>query len=140
MRCAAGVVAAVVGSAVAVNVVVHLLGRAAGGTFAFVREGVVVEVDTATVAGFTAVPLLVGLVLVAVLGPRWPRSYGPALVVAPLLALVTIASMTIPAGFDAVSTLTLAACHLTLVPLSVVGVLGLRRAAARTRAVAGSVA
>ena len=133
-------VAAVVATAVAVNAVVHLLGQAAGGTFAFVREGVVMEVDAATVAGFTAVPLLAGLVLVAVLGPRWPRLYGVALVGAPLLALVTIATMTIPAGFDAVSTTALAACHATLVPLSVVGVLGLRRAAARTPSGAGRAA
>ncbi len=38
--------------------------------------------------------------------------------------------MTLPAGFDGVSTASLALCHLMLVPISVVAILLLRRASA----------
>ena len=82
------------------------------------------EVDAATVAGFTVVPLLAGLVLAALLGPRWPWVYAVALVVAPTLALVTILVLTLPADLDTVSTAALASCHVVLAP---VAVLALRR-------------
>jgi hypothetical protein len=39
---------------------------------------------------------------------------------------VTILLMTIPADFDTASTVTLALCHVTLAPLSVLGLLALR--------------
>ena len=68
-------------------------------------------------AGFTAVPLLVGLTLVALLRRRWSWVLPAALVVAPVLAVVTIFLMTIPADLDTASTVTLACCHLALVPV-----------------------
>ena len=49
-----------------------------------------------------------------------------ALFVAPAIALATIAVMTLPAGFDVTSTITLALCHLALVPTTVLGLLALR--------------
>ena len=107
-----------VGAAVAVNLVVYAAGRLAGGDFTLTRAGAAIEVDAFTVAGFSAVPLGIGLALVAALVGRVPRIAALASVVAPLLAVVTIFLMTIPADLDAVSTMTLAACHLTLVPIS----------------------
>jgi hypothetical protein len=47
-----------------------------------------------------------------------------------VLALGTIALMTLPADFDATSKTTLALCHVVLVPITVVAVLALRH---RTR-------
>jgi hypothetical protein len=120
------VVAAAVGTAVVVNLVVHALGRAAGGSFTFTRAGAPTGVDAATVAGFSAVPLLLGLVVVALLCRRWPLVARMALVVAPVLAVVTVGLMTLPVDLDTVSTVTLALCHLTLAPISVLAIRALR--------------
>ncbi len=124
----AAVVAATVGAAVLVDLVVYAIGRAAGGTFTFpsAGSGVATTVDAVTVAGFAAVPLLIGLTVVALLCRRWPVVATVATVVAPVLAVVTVGLMTVPADFDTVSTLTLALCHLTLAPLSVLGIRALR--------------
>lgn len=117
---ALAVVAAV--AAVAVNLVVYAVGRAAGGSFRFTNNGATNEVDAVTVAGFSAVPLLIGLVAVAVparLGPWVTRA---AVIVASVLAVVTILVMTLPADLDATSTASLALCHLTLIPISVLAI------------------
>ena len=123
-RRAAVVVLGAVVVAVALNLAVHAAGRAAGGRFTFTAPAGPAVVDAATVAGFTAVPLLVGLTLAAVLARRWAWVVPVALVLAPALALVTVVVMTLPADLDAVSTVTLALCHVVLAP---VAVLALRR-------------
>lgn len=123
------VVAAAVAAAVVVNLVVFTVGRAAGGSFTFTRGGTPATVDAATVAGFSAVPLLLGLVVVAVLVGSWPVIARVAAVVAPVLAVVTIGLMTLPVDLDAVSTVTLALCHLTLAPISVLAIRSLGRPA-----------
>ena len=115
-------VATAVATAVVVNLVVHAAGRAAGGDFTFTREGEPVQVDALTVAGFSAVPLGVGLLLVALAAPRMAVVPRLASVVAPLLAVGTILVMTVPVDLDAVSTIALATCHLTLVPISVLAI------------------
>lgn len=121
---------AVVGGAVAVAVVANLAiyaaGRAAGATFDFTATTGPATVSAATVAGFTAVPLLVGLTLVALLRRRWSWVVPVALVVAPVLAVATIVLMTVPADLDPASTVTLACCHLALVPVVVVALRALR--------------
>ncbi len=124
------VVAVTVLVAVLVNLAVHAVGRAAGGAFTFTRQGSPVQVDAVTVAGFSAVPLLVGMVLAAAAARRLPVLMTVGLIVAPALALVTVPVMTLPADFDRISTLTLALCHVTLAPVSVLGLLALRRAVA----------
>ncbi|MEU8818653.1 DUF6069 family protein [Actinoplanes sp. NPDC048796] len=116
--------------AVAVNLLVYAVGRAAGGTFRFTTSGEPAEVDALTVAGFSAVPLLIGLTAVALLGPWAART---ALVLAPLLALATIPLLTLPADFDTVSTVTLALCHLTLVPFAVAAIRALAPLPRRVR-------
>ncbi|GAA2999564.1 DUF6069 family protein [Streptosporangium longisporum] len=122
----AAVVAATVAVATAANLVVYALGRAAGGTFRFTASGRAAEVDALTVAGFTVLPLLLGMTLVAVLSRRLRWIVPAALVVAPLLALVTVPVMTLPADLDTVSTVTLALCHVVLAPVAVAGLLAIR--------------
>lgn len=121
------VIATSVGVAVLVNLTIYLAGRAAGGSFTFAQQGQTMQVDAPTVAGFTVLPLAAGLVLMAFVGRRRPALFQVAMIGAPALAVATIAIMTLPAKFDAVSTLTLALCHLTLVPISVISLIALRR-------------
>lgn len=123
------VLAATVGAALIVNLLVYAVGRAAGGRFVFLSGGQDMRVDALTVGGFTVVPLLLGLTVAAVTARRWPWTIVVGSVVAPLLALVTIPVMTIPAGFDTASTIALSLCHVSLAPISVAGLMGLRRRA-----------
>lgn len=124
--------------AVVVNLAVYAAGRAAGGTFRFTSSGVPAEVDAVTVAGFSVVPLVAGLTVVALLARFAGWVVRAALVVGPLLAVGTIAVMTLPADFDTVSTTALAVCHLTLVPIVVVAVFAIRAGVRPVRESAGS--
>ncbi|WP_315094360.1 DUF6069 family protein [uncultured Cellulomonas sp.] len=125
-RPAAVVVVGAVLVAVVVNLAIYAIGRAAGAGFGFTAAGGSPStVDAVTVAGFTAVPLLVGLTAAALLR-RWSWAIPAALVVAPVLAVATIFLMTIPADLDTASTVTLACCHLALVPVSVLALRALR--------------
>jgi hypothetical protein len=130
-------VLAAVAAAVVVNVVVWAVGRAAGGDFAFTRSGTTATVDALTVAGFSAVPLGLGLAVVAALVRRAPRVAVVAAVVAPVLAVATIVVMTLPVDLDAVSTVTLATCHLTLVPISLVAIRRLYRETLPSASISG---
>ncbi|MEU4423587.1 DUF6069 family protein [Actinoplanes sp. NPDC024001] len=123
----AALIGVAVGVAVVANLIVYLIGRAAGGTFVFTANNGPAEVDAATVAGFSLVPLLVGLAVVALLAPRAPWVVRAAVVIGPVLAIGTIVVMTLPADFDSVSTTTLALCHLTLVPITIAAALALGR-------------
>jgi hypothetical protein len=120
------IVAATITVAVLVNLVIYTIGRAAGGSFRFDSPSGPAEVDALTVVGFTVVPLLLGLTVVALLVRVWPWVVPVALVVAPAIALVTILVMTLPAGFDAASTIALGLCHVAVVPTTVLGLLALR--------------
>jgi hypothetical protein len=120
------VIATAVAAAVVANLVIYGIGRAAGGDFEFTKDGQVMGVDAVTVAGFSAVPLGLGLILVALLSrSRWIVTL--ASILAPLLAVLTIGVMTIPVDLDTTSTIALAACHLTLVPISILSIHQLRR-------------
>lgn len=122
---ALNVTAAVV-IAVAVNVLVYAGGRALGGSFRFTSGTGPAQVNAVTVAGFTAVPLLAGLTVAALAARRWPWLITVGLIAAPTLALSTIAIMTLPADLDPISTVTLALCHVVLVPVAVLALLRLR--------------
>ncbi|MEH0937815.1 DUF6069 family protein [Micromonospora psammae] len=121
-------------TAVAVNLILYGAGRAAGGTFQFTSSNGPAEVDALTVAGFSAVPLLIGLAAVALLAPHAAWVIRAALVVGPVLAVGAIVLMTLPADFDTASKPTLALCHLTLVPITVAAVVAIGRQAGATRA------
>ena len=120
------VVSGAVVVAVVVNLAIYATGRAAGATFDFTASSGPATVTAVTVAGFTAVPLLVGLTLVALLRRRWSWVVPAALVVAPVLAVATILVMTLPADLDTASTITLACCHLALIPVVVPALRALR--------------
>ena len=64
-------------------------------------------------AGFSVVPLILGLTAVALLGRRRQRA---ALVAGPAPAVGPILGMTVPAGFDTTSTVTLPADRLRPTP------------------------
>lgn len=121
--------AAVVGTvvvALVVNLVLWLIGLAAGGSFEVLDGDKMMAVAPGGVIMLTVVPALVGLTAAALLSYRWPVMIRVAQVVGPLLALGTIA-MTIDADFDAASTVALAAMHVALAGAVFVGLEGLRR-------------
>jgi hypothetical protein len=80
----------------------------------------------------TMAPLLLGMTLAALLSSRWPAVLRIADVVGPALALLTVAG-TLTAGFDGVSTATLAAMHVVLALLIVVGLESMRRRVVKQR-------
>ncbi len=121
------IIGAAAGTAALVNLMLYGIGRAAGGTFHFTSSSGPAVVDGVTVAAFSVAPLLVGLVAVALLSRFGDWVIRTALVVGPLLAIATIALMTLPADLDATSKVTLALCHLTLVPVIIVAVRALGR-------------
>ena len=121
------VIAAGVGAAVLINLILYGIGRAVGGTFHFTASSGPATVDGVTVAAFSALPLLVGLVAVAALARFGPWVVRTALIAGPLLAVATIATMPLPTDLDVTSKVTLALCHLALVPIIVVAVRALGR-------------
>lgn len=123
------IIAAAAGAAALINLILYGVGRAAGGTFRFTSSSGPAVVDGVTVVAFSVVPLLVGLVAVALLARFGGWVIRTALVVGPFLAVATIALMTLPADLDATSTVTLALCHLVLVPVIIVAVRALGRRA-----------
>jgi hypothetical protein len=127
------IIAAAVGTAAVVNLILYGIGRAAGGTFRFTASGSPAVVDGITVVAFSVAPLLVGLVAVALLARFGGWVIRTALVVGPLLAIATIALMTLPADLDTTSTVTLALCHLVLVPVIIVAVRALGQRSGATR-------
>ncbi|WP_101789077.1 DUF6069 family protein [Nonomuraea indica] len=120
------IVAATMAAALVINLSVYAVGRALGGDFRFTAAGGPAEVDAATLAGFTSVPLLIGMTLVALLSRFWRGVVLVAMAVAPALALLTIPVMTIPADLNDAGTVTLALCHVALVPVTITGLLALR--------------
>ncbi len=119
--------------AIAANLALYGIGRLAGGTFVFTSPAGPIEVVALTIAGFSAIPLALGLIVVAVLGRWWRWVFPAALVIAPLLEVITIFVMTLPAGLDTASTIALSCCHLTLVPVTVLAILALRTRASSVR-------
>jgi hypothetical protein len=108
--------AAVLAGLLVANLAVYAIGRALGGTFTYPQNGTTVRVDPLAIAIMSLVPLGFGLGLVAVLSRRWPTVIRAARIVAPVLAVATVAVMTIPAGFDTTSAVSLAVMHLTTIP------------------------
>ncbi len=112
--------------AVGINLILYAIGTFAGATFDFTVDGEPAHVYAITLIGFTAIPLLVGLALVAVLGRWWKWVYPLALVIALVLAIGTIFIMTLPVNLDTASTVTLAAAHVVVAIVAVGGIIALR--------------
>nr|WP_194817178.1 DUF6069 family protein [Nocardia sp. XZ_19_385] len=115
-----------IGAALLANVLVWLIGAAAGGTFEMTDAGQTASVAPGGIIVLTIVPLLIGLGAAALLSYKWVGVLRVAAVVGSVLAVGTIA-MTISADFDTASTIALSVTHLTLVPALVVATEGLRR-------------
>jgi hypothetical protein len=121
------IIAGAVLLAVLVNLAIYGIGRVLGASFAFTTPAGPAAVDPVTLIGFTAVPLTIGLAALALIGRWWMGAYVVALVVAPVLEVGSILIMTVPTDLDPISKATLAACHLALVPVTIVAVKALRR-------------
>lgn len=113
-RSRATLVAFAVVGALALNLLIYVVGRACGVTFTYTQSAKPTNVDAVAVTVLSVIPLTIGLTLVALLARRWPALIAPAKVVAAVLAVGTIGLMTIPAGFGVTSALFLATMHLTL--------------------------
>jgi hypothetical protein len=109
-------IAAILAGLLLTNLAVYAIGRALGGAFTYQQNGTDVRVGPIAVTFMSLVPLVFGLGLVAALSRQWPAVVLVARIAAPTLAVVTIAVMTIPAGFDTTSAVSLAAMHLAIIP------------------------
>jgi hypothetical protein len=116
------VVIAAVMAALVVNLIIYAIGKAAGGEFTYTQSGKKTTVDAASVTILSTVPLAIGLSLVALLSPRWPAFPRVATGVAPTFAIATIVLVTIPANFDATSTVFLSFMHLAVIPISLLAI------------------
>ncbi|MEV0250396.1 DUF6069 family protein [Nocardia sp. NPDC050712] len=114
------------GAALLANLIVWLLGAAAGGSFEMTTDGVTASVAPGGIIMLTVVPLLIGLTVAALVSYKWVGVLRVAAVVGSALAVATI-GLTVAADFDTASTIALSITHLTLVPAIVVATEGLRR-------------
>ncbi|MEU1982023.1 DUF6069 family protein [Nocardia sp. NPDC019395] len=115
-----------IGAALLANLVVWLIGAAAGGTFEMTDAGQVQSVAPGGIIMMTVVPMFIGLGAAVLLSYKWIGVLRLAAVIGSVLAVATIA-MTVSAGFDTASTIALSITHLTLVPALVLATEGLRR-------------
>ncbi|NKY35678.1 hypothetical protein HGA13_21760 [Nocardia speluncae] len=118
--------AGAIGAALLANLVVWLIGAAAGGTFEMVDAGQVQSVAPGGIVMMTVVPMLIGLGAAVLLSYKWVGVLRLAAVIGSVIAVATIA-MTVSAGFDTASTIALSITHLTLVPALVIATEGVRR-------------
>lgn len=122
-RTAAGrlaVIAAALAGLLITNLAIYAIGRALGGAFTYPQNGTTVRVDPLAITIMSLVPLATGLALIAALSRIWRAAIRIARIAGPTLALATIALMTIPAGFDTTSAVSLAAMHLTAIPATLI--------------------
>lgn len=122
-----GIVVLTTAAAVAAALIAYAAGAAAGGTYEFTSQGSPARVDPGTLVGFTAVPVAIGMAAAALLSRWWRWVLPAALVVAPLVALASIAAMPLQVDLDAPSRIALVAAHAALAPVTAVGLLALRR-------------
>ncbi|MFI6315202.1 DUF6069 family protein [Nocardia fusca] len=115
-----------IGAALVANLVVWLIGAAAGGTFEMTDAGRVQSVAPGGIIMMTVVPMLIGLGAAVLLSYKWIGVLRVAAVIGSVLAVATI-GMTVNADFDTASTVALSITHLTLVPALIVATEGLRR-------------
>ena len=110
------VISAALAGLLLINLAIYAVGRALGGAFTYTQNASAVKVDPAAITIMSLVPLATGLALIAALARKWPAAIRVARIAAPALAVATIAAMTIPAGFDTTSAVSLATMHLVTIP------------------------
>ncbi len=114
--------------AVLANLVLWVIGELAGGSFETTdADGQVMDVAPGGAVVLTTVPLFVGLTVAVLASYLWVGVLRVAEVVGAVAALGTIA-LTVAADFDTASTITLSLMHVTLVPVMIVALEGVRRA------------
>ncbi|MGW0023061.1 DUF6069 family protein [Rhodococcus sp. NPDC003383] len=113
------VVVAAVAGALVLNLVLWLIGLAAGGSFEHTDAGATVSAAPGGVVLMTVVPLGIGLAVAVLLGLWWRGFLRIAQVVGALLPLATIAG-TLSADFDTASTVTLTLMHVVIAVVAVV--------------------
>lgn len=118
-----------VGASLLANLVLWLVGLAAGGSFELTDGGTTTPVAPGGVVMLTVVPIVVGMGLAALISLRWIGVIRIAQVVGVLAPLGTIA-MTIDADFDAATTVTLALMHVVIAIVVPIGLESMRRGAA----------
>lgn len=121
-----GTVIAAVIVATVINLLVYVVAWALGATYEFTSAVGAARVDALTLTGFTAVPLLAGMTMAAVLSRWWRWVIPVALVVAPVLAIGSVPFMPLAVDFDTASAVALATAHVVVGAVAVVGLLGLR--------------
>ncbi|MBF6211765.1 hypothetical protein IU433_16255 [Nocardia puris] len=119
------VVGAVVG-AVLVNLVIWLIGEAAGGSFTTVDGDTTIDVAPGGVIVLSAVPMAIGLTAAALLAYKWVGALRLAAVIGSALSLATI-GLTVTTDFDTPSMVALSVMHVVLVPALVIATEGMRR-------------
>ncbi|MFC6009860.1 DUF6069 family protein [Nocardia lasii] len=115
-----------VAAAVVVNLIVWAIGAAAGGSFIAIEKGEAMDVAPGGVVIMSAVPLLIGLTVAVLVSYLWTGVLRTAAVIGSLLSLATI-GLTVATDFDAASTVALSVMHVTLVPIIVIALEGVRR-------------
>ncbi|MBH0780581.1 DUF6069 family protein [Nocardia bovistercoris] len=113
-------------TALVVNLVIWLIGAAAGGDFTTIDGDKTQDVAPGGVIVLSTVPLLIGLGAAALLSYRWIVVLRVAAAIGSVLALATIFG-TIAADFDTASTVSLALMHVALVPILIISTEGLRK-------------
>ena len=86
-----------------------------------------------TLAGFTAIPLAVGMTVAAILSRLWKWVVPVALVVTLVLGLGSIVAMPFQTDLDAASKAALSLCHVAMTLTGVAGLLALRSLGQRKR-------
>jgi small-conductance mechanosensitive channel len=112
--------------ALVLNVIIWLIGKAAGGSFEFFQDGKMNSAAPGGVIMLTVVPTLIGMTVAALLVPYWSSVIRVAQVIGPVLALATI-YLTIDAAFDGASTVALSAMHVILAIAIFVGLESMQR-------------
>lgn len=108
------IVAGTVAAAVAVNLILWLIGMAAGATFTYLSNGETFTSTPILVIAETAVPLAVGLTLATLTAAKWPRIIPAAQMIGVLLATVTAAGALLTDFDSTASHLSLALMHVVV--------------------------
>ncbi|MDJ0393677.1 DUF6069 family protein [Rhodococcus sp. G-MC3] len=112
--------------ALVVNLVIWLLGLAAGGDFELTDAGTTMAVAPGGVVMLTVLPMVVGMGVAAAMSLRWLAVIRIAQFVGVVAPLATI-TMTVAADFDAASTVALALMHVVIAVVVPVGLEAMRR-------------
>lgn len=119
------VAAGVVGT-LAVNLVLWLIGVAAGGSFEEVTDGKVQSVAPGGVIIMSVVPMLVGLTAAVLISLKWAPIIRIAQIVGAFLSIATIV-LTVQAHFDGATTVLLSLMHLAVAAGVVLSLAAVRR-------------